>query len=116
VLDPDTRTAKVRCEVANPGGRLKVQMFATLALPISTAKEALVIPARAVQNIDGVSTVFVRVDEEHFEPRAVRVGAPLGDSIEVVEGLKVGERVVTEGALMLKSGLKLRVEKEEGEK
>jgi cobalt-zinc-cadmium efflux system membrane fusion protein len=116
VLDPDTRTAKVRCEVANPGGRLKVQMFATLALPISAAKEALVIPARAVQNIDGVSTVFVRLDEEHFEPRAVRVGAPLGDSIEVVEGLKVGERVVTEGALMLKSRLKLRVEKEEGEK
>ncbi len=116
VLDPDTRTAKVRCEVANRDGRLKLQMFATLALPISTAKEALVIPARAVQDIDGVPTVFVRVDEEHFETRAVRVGAPAGDSIEAVEGLKAGERVVTDGALMLKSRLKLRVEEEEGEK
>lgn len=116
VLDPDTRTAKVRCEVPNRDGRLKLQMFATLALPIATAKEALVIPARAVQDIDGVPTVFVRVDEEHFETRAVRVGAPVGDSIEVAEGLKAGERVVTDGALMLKSRLKLRVEEEEGEK
>ena len=116
VLDSDTRTAKVRCEVANRDGRLKLQMFATLALPVSTTKHALVIPARAVQDIDGVPTVFVRVDEEHFQPRAVRVGTPVGDSVEVVEGLKAGERVVTDGALMLKSRLKLRVEKEEGEK
>lgn len=116
VLDPDTRTAKVRCEVANPSGRLKLQMFATLALPVSAAREVLVIPARAVQDIDGVPTVFVRVDEEHFQTRPVRVGATVGDAVEIAEGLKGGERVVTDGALMLKSKLKLRVEEEEGEK
>ena len=113
VLDPDTRTAKVRCEVPNRDGRLKLQMFATLALPISTARKALVIPARAVQDIDGVPTVFVRVGEERFEQRAVRVGAAVGESVEVMGGLKNGERVVTEAALMLKSRLKLRVEEEE---
>ena len=116
MLDPDTRTAKVRCEVRNPGGRLRLQMFATLALPISEPRNALVIPARAVQEIDAVSTVFVRVDDEHFAARAVRVGAQVGQSVEVVEGLKPGERVVTDGALMLKSRLKLRVEEEEEEK
>lgn len=116
VLDADTRTAKVRCEVPNRDGRLKVQMFATLALPVSMARASLVIPARAVQDIDGVTTVFVRVDEEHFQTRAVRVGAGFGDSVEILEGLQPGERVVTDGALMLKSRLKLRVEAEEDER
>ena len=116
VLDPDTRTAKVRCEVPNRDGRLKVQMFATVALPISMPREALVIPSRAVQDIDGVPTVFVRVDEERFQARAVRVGQSAGESLEVLEGLKPAERVVTEGALMLKSRLKLRVEAEEHER
>lgn len=116
VLDPATRTAKVRCEVPNGDGRLKFQMFATLALPVSTARDVLVIPSRAVQDIDGVPTVFVRVDEKRFETRPVRVGAASGDSVEVTDGLKLGESVVTGGALMLKSRLKLRVEAEEGER
>lgn len=116
VLDPDTRTAKVRCEALNRDGRLKVQMFATLDLPVSMPREALMIPSRAVQEIDGVPTVFVRMGEERFEKRPVRVGAAIGDSVEVTGGIKPGERVVTEGALMLKSRLKLRVEIEERER
>ena len=114
-LDPTTRTAKVRCEVQNPKGRLKFQMFATLALPVSATHDALVIPARSVQDIDGVPTVFVRVDDERFQPRPVRLGLSTGDRVEIIEGLKQGDEVVTEGALMLKSKLKLRVEAEEGE-
>lgn len=116
VLDPDTRTAKVRCEVPNRDGRLKVQMFARVALPVSMTRDTLVIPSRAVQDIDGVPTVFVRVDEERFETRAVRVGPAIGELVEVLEGLKPAERVVTDGALMLKSRLKLRVEAEENER
>ena len=116
VLDPDTRTAKVRCEVPNRDGRLKVQMFATVALPVSTPREALMIPSRAVQDIDGVPTVFIRVGAERFQVRAVRIGPAVGESVEVLDGLKPAERVVTEGALMLKSRLKLRVEAEEDER
>jgi cobalt-zinc-cadmium efflux system membrane fusion protein len=115
MLDPTTRTAKVRCEVQNRDGRLKFQMFATLALPVSATHDALVIPARAVQDIDGVPTIFVRVDDKRFQPRPVRVGLSVGDQVEIIKGLKQGDAVVTEGALMLKSKLKLRVEAEEGE-
>ena len=115
VLDPNTRTAKVRCELLNRDGRLKFQMFATLALPVSAPHDALVIPSRAVQDIDGVPTVFVRIDEERFQPRPVRLGVAAGGSVEVLDGLKPGESVVTDGALMLKSRLKLRVEEEEEE-
>ena len=112
VLDPDTRTAKVRCEVVNRDGRLKSQMFAMLALPVSAQRTALVIPSKAVQDIDGVPTVFVRVGEKRFETRPVRVNAAIGDGVEITEGLGIGESVVTDGALMLKSRLKLRVEEE----
>ena len=70
VLDPHTRTANVRCEVANRDGRLKFQMFATLALPVSLPRDALVIPSRAVQEIDGVPTVFVRVGEKQVRDAA----------------------------------------------
>lgn len=114
-LDPTTRTAKVRCEVQNRDGRLKFQMFATLELPVSATHDALMVPSRSIQDIDGVSTVFVRLNEELFQPRPVRVGASAGDHVEIVDGLKAGDAVVTEGALMLKSKLKLRVEAEEGE-
>ena len=114
-LDPTTRTAKVRCEVQNRDGRLKFQMFATLELPVSATHDALMVPTRAIQEIDGVPTVFVRVDEERFQPRPVRVGASVGDHVEIVDGLKPGDALVTEGALMLKSKLKLRVDAEEGE-
>lgn len=116
VLDPDTRTAKVRCEVPNRDARLKIQMFATVALPVSAPREALVVPARAVQDIDGVPTVFVRVGEGTFRTRPVRVGAAAGGLVEIIAGLEPGERVVTEGTLMLKSRLKLRVEAEEEER
>lgn len=116
VLDPDTRTAKVRCEVPNRDGRLKVQMFASVALPVSMPRETLVIPSRAVQDIDGVPTVFVRVDEKEFQTRPVRTGSLIRDVVEIVEGLQPGDRVVTDGALMLKSRLKLRVEEEGEEK
>ena len=81
----------------------------------SATHDAVVVPARAIQDIDGVPTVFVRVDEERFQPRPVRVGASFGDQVEIVSGLKQADAVVTEGALMLKSKLKLRVEAEEGE-
>ena len=114
-LDPTTRTAKVRCEVQNRDGRLKYQMFATLELPVSATHEALMVPSRSVQDIDGVPTVFVRLDEERFQPRPVRLGASMGDHVEIVDGLKGGDAVVTDGALMLKSKLKLRVEAEEDE-
>ena len=114
-LDPTTRTAKVRCEVPNGDGRLKVQMFATLELPVSATHDALTVPAAAIQDIDGVPTVFVRVDEERFQARPVRTGSSMGGQVEIVEGLKRSDAVVTEGAVMLKSKLKLRVEAEEGE-
>jgi cobalt-zinc-cadmium efflux system membrane fusion protein len=121
VLDPTTRTAKVRCEVPNRDGRLKLQMFVTMGIPTATARDTLVVPVAAVQQIDDDTVVFVQTGDESFEKRVVEAGAGSGGWVPVLSGLKVGERVVTDGGFMLKSKLKAASigegeEKEEKEK
>jgi len=103
ILDPQTRTAKVRCDVANPGGRLKLDMFATVLLPTTFRKEALVVPAEAIQQIEGKNVVFVRTGETTFARKAVQIGRTIEGIAEVVAGLEGGEAVVTKGAFHLKS-------------
>ena len=106
-LDPATRTAKVRCEVKNPDGRLRLSMFARVEIATSSQREALVVPRAALQQFDGEVSVFVRANENAFERRPVTVGASVDEWVEITAGLAQGERVVTTGALMLKSKLKL---------
>ncbi|MGH9460254.1 MAG: efflux RND transporter periplasmic adaptor subunit, partial [Vicinamibacteria bacterium] len=102
VLDPQTRTAGVRCEVDNSSGRLKLEMFATLSVPTSESHSALSVPADAVQTINRRQIIFVREGELHFGAREVQV---IGDGrdVEVAAGLKDGEPIVTKGAFQLKS-------------
>lgn len=106
VLDSTTRTAKVRSEVPNRDGRLKLQMFVAMQIPTATTRDALVIPAAALQQIDDDTVVFVQTGEDTFEKRVVETGLGTGGWVPVMTGLKVGDRVVTDGAFMLKSKLK----------
>ena len=103
ILDPQTRTAKVRCEVSNSDGSLKVEMFATVRLPTTFSVDAMVVPAEAIQQIEGADVVFVRAGETTFERRTVTVGRTIQGTAEVLSGLKAGEAVVTKGAFHLKS-------------
>lgn len=121
MLDPSSRTAKVRCEVPNRDGRLKLQMFVTMGIPTATAHDALVVPAAAVQQVDDESVVFVQTGDDTFEKRVVKAGVGTAGWVPVLVGLKAGERVVTAGGFMLKSKLKAASigegeEKEEQEK
>jgi membrane fusion protein, heavy metal efflux system len=103
VLDQQTRTAKVRCEVQNPDTRLKLDMFANVALPTTFKKEAIAIPESAVQQINGKSIVFVRNADTEFQPREVEVGKTVEGLTEIVTGLTKGDPVVVQGAFHLKS-------------
>lgn len=103
VLDPQTRTAKVRCEMSNPGLRLKLDMFASVQVPTTFSKEAIAVPVSAMQQVEGSNVVFVRKDETHFEMRPVKAGKTVKGQLEIVSGLEVGEEVVTQGAFHLKS-------------
>ena len=105
VLDPITRTMQVRLTLANPSGRLKPEMFATIRVLSEPAADVLVVPEAAVQRDRDRSFVFVQQEPGVFEARTIRLGGKNGTVVEVLEGLREGEAVVIEGAFTLKSEL-----------
>ena len=111
-IDPATRTGKVRIELANPGGVLKLGMYVNISFGSLGQSERTVpvVPASAVQNIDGRQYVFLTTaDPNVFELRPVLVGSEVNGRIPIVEGANVGDRVVTTGSFMLRAEwLKIR--------
>jgi membrane fusion protein, heavy metal efflux system len=105
VVDPKTRTVKVRCEVANGAALLKLDMFATIKLPTITGREAVAVPESALQQFNGGPIVFVRRSEETFDARPVTLGIRARGLAELASGVAAGEMVVTEGSFHLKSVL-----------
>lgn len=103
VIDPQTRTARVRCDVANPDLLLKTDMFANIKLPTKFSKRAIAVPSSALQEVEGKTVIFIRRGPTQFEKREVEKGTTVGDLTEIVSGLSAGEPVVTQGAFHLKS-------------
>ncbi|HWS88759.1 MAG TPA: efflux RND transporter periplasmic adaptor subunit [Pyrinomonadaceae bacterium] len=105
-LDPATRTAQVRVEVANPGQALKLGMYVNVGFGALGSAEATAptVPASAVQTIGGRTVVFLATpDPSTYVLRPVRLGAEAAGRHPVLEGLHVGDRVVTEGSFMLRA-------------
>jgi RND family efflux transporter MFP subunit len=104
-VDPAARTAKVRVEVANPAGALRLGMFVSVSFTVpSTAGAVAVVPRAAIQAIGTRSVAYVAADGEgRFVERTVTVGAAAGDVVEVIAGLEPGERVVSEGSFFLRA-------------
>jgi cobalt-zinc-cadmium efflux system membrane fusion protein len=107
LVDESTRTVKARIEVANPGRRLKPEMFATVELLLAAdAPPVLAVPDEALQDLDGKKVVFVAEHETEFVARQVETGRTAGGLVEIVSGLKEGERYAATGAFILKSEIK----------
>ncbi|MCI0489297.1 MAG: efflux RND transporter periplasmic adaptor subunit [Blastocatellia bacterium] len=111
ILNEETRTARVRIEVANPGERLKVGMFvevgfATVADDDSAAVE-LMVPEESIQRIGDRTVVFIPKEGEpgHFEARDVELGVVVDGYHRVINGLASGDRIVTKGSFTLKTQL-----------
>ena len=105
-IDPATRTAQLRIELANPGQMFKIGMYVNVAFATLGAAEKTtpVVPKDAVQNIANQQFVFVATDKPtEFALRRVRVGPETAGLHPVLEGLSVGERVVTEGSFLLRA-------------
>jgi cobalt-zinc-cadmium efflux system membrane fusion protein len=100
VVDPDTRTVKVRTEVANPGGQLKPDMFANVEIVTAGRASAITVPLAAILDDGGKSVVFV-ADGAGFKKREVTVGLKSNDRVEIVEGLTAGDKVVVKGNYLL---------------
>ena len=102
-LDPSTRMLTVRVLVPNPDGRLRPEMYATAEIARGASRSALFVPDVSVQNLNGNSVVFVRRANSEFEARPIKSGAKVDHEIEILEGLKDGEEIVTDGAFVVKS-------------
>ncbi len=105
VVNPDTRRVTLRIEAPNPGRRLKPQMLVAVSIAATAPRRVLVVPARALQTMDGETVVFVRTGADQFLRRAVTTGATVDGAVEIVRGLNEGEVVATSGAFLLKSAL-----------
>ena len=105
VIDPQTRTASVRCVVPNPRSRLKLDMFATVEIPTQQTKDTLTVPKSAIQRMDNQPVVFTQLSATEFERRGVLIGPETGDFVAIREGLSQGESVVAEGSFYVKSAL-----------
>jgi cobalt-zinc-cadmium efflux system membrane fusion protein len=103
VLDPATRTMRLRVTVLNPNRLLKPEMFATVLVYAAATPDALTVPLEAVQNGPTGKMVFVQRGTNDFEMRMVKVGGEQGEMVTVLEGVSPGEQVVTKGSFVLKS-------------
>jgi RND family efflux transporter MFP subunit len=105
-LDENTRTAQVRVELENPNRALKIGMYVRVAFgALGQAEQtAPTIPASAVQNLGNQQVVFVATSEPNvFEMRGVRLGGENNGKYQVLEGLNVGDKIVTEGSFLLRA-------------
>jgi cobalt-zinc-cadmium efflux system membrane fusion protein len=100
LLDPDTRTIQVRIAFDNPEGRLKPGMFATVTFTSSPVNE-VVVPTKALVLIGDKSFVFAETAPWQFVRRVVEPGEQQGNMTVITSGLKDGERVVVQDAVLL---------------
>lgn len=104
-VEERTRMARARAEVANPDGVLRARMFVQARILTRSAEAALLIPASAVQYVEGRPMVYVKLGDDLFDARSVRLGAKSNDVLEVLEGLKPGEEIAVTHGFALKSAL-----------
>ncbi len=101
IVDPQTRTVPLVFEFPNVDSQLRIGMFARVNVIVGEAKEAIAIPAAAVQEYGGLAVVYVQSHDDAFERRIVELGICDGDAIEVKRGIEMGDKVVTRGSYLI---------------
>jgi cobalt-zinc-cadmium efflux system membrane fusion protein len=104
-VNPQTRTAKVRIEVPNPGNELRLGMYADVSVDGSGQDSVIVIPRRAVQSVGDRSVVYLADSKQpgRFTEREVRLGEAFGDQVSVLDGLREGDTIVTDGSFSVRA-------------
>ena len=113
VVEADSRTVEARIEANNSDGRLKAGMFADVGIVTTVLQDVIAIPDSALQTDEDSQVVFVALSETRFEKRVIKPGLEQRGRVQVLEGLKPGEKIVTHGSFFLKSEM-LKGELEEG--
>lgn len=104
-LNPESRAATAVLQLNGaPGGLTQGQAVRVRIMPRGSQERGIILPEQAVQQIEGRDMVFVQV-KDGFQAIAVSVGSRSGGRVEILDGLRTGQTVVTEGAFVLKSQL-----------
>jgi RND family efflux transporter MFP subunit len=108
-IDPqvsaETRTARVRVEVANPHQELRLGMYADIEVTAAADRQAVMVPRTAVQNVSDRQVVYIANPTEpgKFIEREVRLGPASGDQVEVVSGVQPDDQVVSKGSFFVRA-------------
>ena len=102
-VEREARTVEARIQVDNSDGKLKAGMFATVEVVVGSLDSVLVVPVSAIQREADLESVFVVLGDGRFEKRIVKTGLKQPPRVEITDGLKEGEMVVSEGGFILKS-------------
>ncbi len=103
ILDPSTRTLRVRLRYDNPNGDLKPNMFANIALQPQSPDKVLTVPASSVIRSGGMTRVVLSEGDGKYRSARIEVGREAGEKIEVIQGLEQGDRIVNSAHFMLDS-------------
>jgi cobalt-zinc-cadmium efflux system membrane fusion protein len=102
VIDPESRTVPLLFELPNPDRALRVGLSVRAHILTGETAAGPVVPLSAIVDDNGQEVAYVEAEGEAFERRPLRLGVRDGDRVEVLEGLRPGERVVTRGANLVR--------------
>jgi len=101
-LDPTTRTLQARIEAANPGERLKKDMYVTASVQAGTIPDAVAVPDAAVlRDAQNLPYVYIETGTRQFARRSITIGDSQGGRTQVLSGLQSGDHIVGDGSLFL---------------
>lgn len=103
-VDPATGTLKVEAVFPNPGGYLRPGQFARLRVAVAEKENAILVPQRAIQELQGAKTVLVVDEQNMVSVRSIKLGDKADKDIIVLEGLNPGDRVIVEGMQKVRPG------------
>ncbi len=105
-VEEQTRTITIRGEFSNAANKLKPQMFGELKIPLGSGAKGILVNEEAIVRDAGETYLFVQLSDSTFQKRNVIAGIGSGGMVEIKEGLKEGDKVVSKGSFFLKSELK----------
>src|SRR5437660_2972361 len=110
-LDPNSTTVEVWLEVKNPKHELKPGTSVHLSMTAQTVRDALVVPASSILTApDGTTTVMLAGSDGMAHQKGVKLGIRNGDDVQIIEGVNVGEKVISNGAYGLPDKTKIKIE------
>lgn len=103
-VDPTTGTLKVEATFPNPGSYLRPGQFARVRVAVAEKENAILVPQRAIQELQGAKTVMVVDDKNTVSLRSIKIGDKADKDVVVLDGLKPGDRVIVEGMQKVRPG------------